>query len=252
MQGKISARLVWRLCRKYLLVKYKNSALGLLWSLINPLLLLGVFTLIFSRAFPQVENYTLFALGGIVLWNFFPGTLTMLINILPDNAPLLRSYPIPPLVFPVAALLTALVHFGLLLIPLGLLMLLMEWQPSPATAAVLPGMLLFAVFSLGLGLVLGALNVFFRDVGLLWNTLLPALFYFTPVVYPPDLVPAHLRTFLWLNPIAWYVLPLRDALTAGIWPGWHHWLGMIGWAAGLAALGGWIFHRLKKYFIAFL
>lgn len=246
------ARLVWRLCRKYLLVKYKNSALGLLWSLINPLLLLGVFTLIFSRAFPQVENYRLFALSGIVLWNFFPGTLTMLINILPDNAPLLRSYPIPPMVFPWAALLTALVHFVLLLIPLGLLMLLLGWQPSPATLVLLPGMALFAVFALGLGLVLGSLNVFFRDVSMLWTTLLPALFYFTPVVYPPDLVPEHLRSLLWLNPLSWYVLPLRNALTGGTWPAWHHWLGMLGWAAGFAAIGGLTFQRLRKYFIAFL
>jgi ABC-type polysaccharide/polyol phosphate export permease len=245
-------QLAGRLARKYLLVKYKNSALGLLWSLINPLLLLAVFSIIFSRAFPQVENYTLFALGGIVLWNFFPGTLTMLINILPDNAPLLRSYPVPPLVFPMAALLTALIHFGLLLIPLGVLMLLLGWKPATPTAVLLPGMLLFAIFCLGLGLMLGTLNIFFRDVALLWNTLIPALFYFTPVVYPPDLVPEHLRSYLWLNPIAWYVLPLRDALTHGVWPDWHHWLGMSGWAIGISALGGFVFHRLKKYFIAFL
>lgn len=241
-----------RLTRKYLLVKYKNSALGLLWSLINPLLMLAVFTLIFSRAFPQVENYTLFSLGGIVLWNFFPGTLTMLINILPDNAPLLRSYPLPTLVFPMAALLTALINFGLLLIPLGILMALLGWKPSLSAVVLLPGIILFAVFALGLGLMLGTLNVFFRDIGLLWNTLLPALFYFTPVVYPPDLVPEHLRTFLWVNPIAWYVLPLRDALTNGTWPAWHHWLGMGGWAGGFIALGSFVFHRLKKYFIAFL
>lgn len=243
---------IWRLARKYLLVRYKNSVLGIFWSLLNPLILFLIFSFIFGQAFPNVPNYRLFALSGILLWNFFPGTTLQLIQVWPDNAPLLRSYPIHPLVFSLAALVSSLSHFFLILIPFTLLMASLGWSPALPALALLPGIFLLALFTLGLGLFLGALNVFFRDVALLWNTLIPALFYFTPVVYPPELVPAHLRSVLWFNPLAWFILPLRGALAEGQWPTQDQWTGMVVLALGSCFAGSLFFTRLRRYFIAFL
>lgn len=248
----LQARQVWRLARKYLFIRYKNTAFGILWSFVNPLLLLLVFSIIFSQAFPSVENYRLFALSGIVIWNFFPGAMGTLIQILPDNAPVLRSYPMTPVVLPLAAILSSLLHFFLLFLAFAFLLPAFGWNPSWTSLAIVPGMVLYALFTLGLGLVLGTLNVFFRDVALLWNTLLPAVFYFTPVVFPPDLVPARLQPLLWANPLAWYILPLRRCLVENEWPMLAEW-GVMGVLATTFLIGGlFFFKKFKKYFIAFL
>ncbi|MCS6981335.1 MAG: ABC transporter permease [Flavobacteriales bacterium] len=249
---RLQARQVWRLARKYLFIRYKNTAFGILWSFVNPLLLLLVFSIIFSQAFPSVENYKLFALSGIVIWNFFPGAMGTLIQILPDNAPVLRSYPVAPLVLPLAAILSSLLHFFILFLAFAFLLPAFGWKPSWTLLGIVPGMTLFALFTLGWGLVLGTLNVFFRDVALLWNTLLPAIFYFTPVVFPADLVPQGLQPFLWANPLAWYVLPLRRCLVENEWPTFAEWGVMAILAMTFLFAGLLFFRKLKKYFIAFL
>lgn len=240
------ATVAWKNVR----LRYKSSMLGFLWTLFNPLLFLLIFLFIFSRAFDQVENYPVFALTGLVFWSFFATTSAHVLGSLVENAPVLRSMAVPPLVFPLSQLLAGLFNLLLSLVPFAVILWWFGWRPSGATVLVLPALLLFAGFVLGVSLALCALNVLFRDIGLLWSALLPALFYLTPVAYPPDLVPADLRWVAAMNPLYHYTALVREVLYAGRVPDAGQWVTTVGLTL-LALLGGLaVFNLLRRGFIA--
>ncbi len=231
-------------------LRYKGSLFGFLWTLFNPLLFLLIFLFIFSRAFAQVENYPVFALTGLVFWSFFATTSGHILGALVENAHVLRSLAVPPLVFPLAQLLAGLVNLALSMLPFALILLWLGWQPTWAAVLVLPVIALYAAFVFGVSLALCALNVYFRDIGLLWSALLPAIFYLTPVAYPPDLVPADLRWVAALNPLYHFIGLVREVLYLGHVPAIGLWvpavgLTLIGLLGGLA-----VFNLLRRGFIA--
>jgi ABC-type polysaccharide/polyol phosphate export permease len=231
-------------------LRYKSSLLGFLWTLFNPLLFLLIFLFIFSRAFPQVENYPVFALTGLIFWSFFATSSAHILGSVVENAHVLRSLAVPPLVFPVAQLMAGLFNLLVSFIPFAVILALLGWRPAPAALLVLPVLALFAAFVFGLSLALCALNVFFRDIGILWSALLPALFYLTPVAYPPDLVPADLRWIASMNPLYHFIGLVREVLYHGRVPGLEQWVPAFGLAL-LALLGGVaVFNMLRRGFIA--
>jgi ABC-type polysaccharide/polyol phosphate export permease len=231
-------------------LRYKSSFLGFLWTLFNPLLFLLIFLFIFSRAFPTVENYAVFALTGLVFWSFFATTSGYILGALVENAPVLRSVAVPPLLFPLAQLLAGLFNLLVSFVPFAIILLWLGWRPSPAAVLVLPVVALYALFVFGVSLTLCALNVLFRDIGLLWSALLPALFYLTPVAYPPELVPTDLRWVAALNPLYHFTALVREVLYHGQVPAVGPWLTALGLATAMVLLGLWVFGRLRRAFIA--
>lgn len=242
--------LVWALAWKNIRIKYKNSLLGFFWSLLNPLIFLLIFSFIFGQAFQGVENYKLFALSGLVAWSLFPVATNQVIGSLLENAGVLKSLQIPSLVFPGAAMVSSLINFLLTLIPFSVLMLTFGWVPGVETLALLPVLLLFVLFITGFSLFLCALNIYYRDVGLLWNTFTPAIFYFTPIAYPVQLVPEHIRWVMKLNPVYHFVESFRQVIYAGVFPPAREWLYMFILAAGAWLLGVWVYRKLEKGFIS--
>jgi ABC-2 type transport system permease protein len=207
---------------KNLQLKYKHSALGFLWSLLHPFLYLLIFYAIFSTAFPDIKNYPLYILSGMVFWIYFAGGTTQLSNVFIKNTHLIKSLNTNKIIYPITELGSELVSFLLGLIPFMVLMYFLGLQFTLNLLYIIPVILLFTAFIFSVGLILGSLNVFFRDVGILWATINPALFYWSPIAYPSKLVPHQFKAFVTFNPLYHFLKLIRDVLYEGQAPSWHY------------------------------
>lgn len=244
------APLLITLAWKNVRLRYKSSLLGFVWTLLNPLLFLGIFLLIFSQAFPQVPNYPVFALTGLVFWTFFATVSGHVLGALVENAHVLKSLAVPPLAFPLGQLLAGLFNLALSFIPLALILAWFGWRPMPVHLLIVPATLLFSSFLFGIGLGLCALNVYFRDIGLLWSALLPAFFYLTPIAYPPELVPDRLRWIAESNPLYHFIALVRAIIVEGVPPTIGSWVTTLLIAAVALSLGMTLHNLLRRGYVA--
>src|SRR5687767_1010560 len=182
--------LLLNLVQRDLAVRYRRSALGFLWSFLNPLLMMAVFTIVFTVVKSNsVRNYPLFVLCGLLPWNFLAGSLSGAVRSITSNANLIDKVYFPREVLPLAVVLANLVNFVLSLAVFLPLALLLGAQFSAWTLAlpVIIGVQLLVV--LGLALLLSALNVFYRDTELVLDVALIAWFFLTPIFYELELLP---------------------------------------------------------------
>lgn len=193
-------------------LRYKNSILGVAWSMINPLIYLMIFVLIFSQASMGIENYPLYLLTGLIFWNFFASTTVQVMGSIINNAGILQSMNIPIVVFPVSILLASLINLLLSLVPFFVLMLFLDFSPGLHNLEAIPLLVLFACFTFGFSLALSTLNVFFRDVGMLWESLIPALFYLTPIAWTFNIIPERFHWILKMNPLAFFINGFRTTI----------------------------------------
>lgn len=233
-------------------VRYKSSVLGIFWSLITPLIFLGIFVFIFSQAFSDIENYPLFALSGLVFWNFFATTTSQITASVISGGGILKSIPVPPIIFPVSSLLAALFNLVFSLIPFSMLMLLFGQRPNWNLAALIPVIALYASFALGISLLLAALNVYMRDVLMLWSSVIPGLLYFTPIAYPVELIPEEWRWMMNFNPLFHYINSIRKILYYSSLPNLNEWLVILMIAALSLLIGIFVFQKLQRNFISAL
>lgn len=232
-------------------MKYKNSALGFVWSLLHPLAYLLIFILVFSNAFAGVDRYSLYALIGLVFWTFFNNTINQMLQAIIGNASVLKTIAIPKLLFPFSAMAAELITFLLSLIPFFGLMLFFGLELSVELLWLIPAIVVFSLFAFGVGLLLCTLNVFFRDIGLLWNTLSPAIFYFTPIAYSANLIPAKYLSVLKFNPLLHYITLMREILYNNASPSLFLWTITTGMAIGFTIIGLLVYNKLKNNFVSF-
>ena len=183
--------LVWNLVARDLKVRYKNSVLGIIWSMLNPLGMMLVFTVVFTILIPNnsIERFPIFVMCGLLPWNWFSGSVIGSIYSVVNSASLVKKVYFPREVLPISVVLSNLVHFLLALVVLFGMMLV---SGTPLTRWVLLLPLLIAiqlVFTMGLGFFLSAVNVHFRDTAPIMDVLMLAWFFLTPVVYSTDLIP---------------------------------------------------------------
>lgn len=192
-------------------LRYKNSVLGFFWTLLEPLLMLLVLYVVFSHLMRiQVEYYQLFLLLGIVLWSFLSRGTTMGIFGIIGKPSLVQKVYFPRDILIISACVTALMMTLLELLVFAVFMVIFKVVPS---AAILYSPLIFLllfVMVLGLSLGLSALNVYFRDVQFIWNVVLQAGFFATPILYPITIFPDNLQRVVMLNPMARIISMLRD------------------------------------------
>lgn len=248
--GRAHGPLLLALAWKNVRLRYKSSLLGFVWTLLNPLLFLGIFLLIFSQAFPQIPNYPVFALTGLVFWTFFSTVTGHMLSALVENANVLKSLAVPPLAFPLGQLLAGLFNLAISFVPLGFILAWFGWRPAPGHLLLVPATALMTVFVFGVGLTLCALNVYFRDIGLLWSALLPAFFYLTPIAYPPDLIPERLRWIAELNPLYHFIALVRAIVVDGTIPAAPTWVITALLAAMAIGVGMSVHHLLRRGYIA--
>jgi lipopolysaccharide transport system permease protein len=210
--------LVWR----DLKVRYKQTALGIFWIVLQPLLTTFIFTVLFGLLL-QVPSgdapYPVFALAALIPWHYFSGSLTRASTSLVNSANLVTKVYFPRLIIPLTGVLAGLVDFAIGFVLLIVVMAIYGIRPAPA-ALLLPAFLLLAMATaLGVGLWLSALNVRYRDVNYLVPFLVQIWFYATPVAYGSMLIPEQYRWLLGLNPMTGVVEGFRWALLGQEPPG---------------------------------
>jgi lipopolysaccharide transport system permease protein len=203
--------LVWRDVK----VRYKQTALGITWIILQPVISMIVFSILFGGLLNAPSNgvpYPIFAYAGLLPWNYFAGSLTRSSQSLVGSAHLITKVYFPRLIIPLSAVLSGLVDFAVAFVVLIVLMVWYRIAPTPAILF-LPGFLLLAMATaLGFGLWLAALNVRYRDVNYLVPFLVQVWMYLTPVVYSATLIPQQWRWLLALNPMTGVVEGFRWAL----------------------------------------
>lgn len=245
-----SYNLLFNLAKRNIKLKYKNSILGFLWSFLTPLVYLTIFYFVFSTAFASVENYALYVLTGLVYWQFFSNTTNEIIMSFISNSGIIKTINVPVIAFPFSALISELGSLFLTFLPFLTLMYYLGYNPGLAFFAIIPVTILLAFFSLGLALFLGTLNVYLRDISILWNTLNPALFYLTPIAYTVDLIPEKFHWILKLNPLWYYFEGVRASLYSNTWPVLETWIYMILISAFTFLLGWFTFKKLQPGIIS--
>jgi len=242
-----SRELLWNLVIKELKVRYKNSILGFLWALLNPLLMMIVFTIVFSILMKAitVEHYPLFLLTGYLPWIFFNNSISEATNSITQNGGLINKVYFPREFLPISKVLSCLVNFLLGLIVLIPFLLVFGIKIN-SNIVFLPLVLFFhLLFTIGLALFFSAINVFFRDIGNLIEILLLTWMFLTPLWYPVMLVmnmaPKYIFIYL-LNPMACFVVLYRYILFN------PDLIGFVGYAVSLVLIATFVFF-LGGYYI---
>jgi lipopolysaccharide transport system permease protein len=243
--------------------KYKRSVLGWTWSLLNPLATVLIYSLVFAfflKIDPPVgdpsglDNFALFLLCGLLVWNFLSATINESMGSLLGNGNLIKKVYFPREVLVFATVAALLVSF---LIELGVLLVILAFFGNAAAFLWIPMLLVLVViqtaFVLGIGLVLSVANVYFRDMKHLIAIVLQALFYTAPIVYPLYLVPEEatvfgreipLRTLYELNPVVAFIGCYRDVLYDLRFPPVADLAYIVAWAAVSVTVGLWVFSKL--------
>jgi ABC-type polysaccharide/polyol phosphate export permease len=241
-------------------VRYKRSVLGLLWTMLNPLLLMVVYTVVFSTIMkaPQ-RNFSIFLLAGLLPWLFFSIAVLQGLHSIVTNQELIRKVRLPQAVFPLSVVGSNLVNFVLSLVPLLAVMAALRHPFTPALLFLPVAIAILTVFTSGVTLLLASFTVFFRDVRHLAEVALQMLMYLSPVFYDLHMLGQHdtwwfraFRLFLRVNPL-WYLLELmRDPVYYGVLPPLKVTAVAALCAAATLVVGFTVFQRLSPRHIHYL
>jgi ABC-2 type transport system permease protein len=238
--------LVLTLVARDLKVRYRRSAIGFLWTMLQPLLMMLVFTVVFSALFRfNLPHYPIYAQAGVLFWNFFSQSIVASMNSLRGNAQLLQKLPVPKVVFPLATVISGVVNLAFALVPLFIIMVVTAGVEAlrPALFFLPVSILLAALFTLGAGLLLAPLAVFFSDVVELIGVLLSVVMYLTPIFYPKEILPPNVLWVVRFNPVRSILEVFRDPIYWGKVPPLTHLSVCIGIAVLALVLGGFAFRR---------
>ena len=208
--------------------RYRNSLLGALWTVINPLAMIIVYTVIFSQLMqarlPGVENdlgYGIYLCSGLLTWGLFAEILGRSQAVFLEHANLLKKLSFPRICLPLVVVLNALLNFAIIFgLFLGFLLVTGNF-PGWVVLGMLPVLLVQVVFAVGLGIILGVLNVFFRDVGQMTGIVLQFWFWFTPIIYPPSILPEGAAQLLKWNPMVPIIQAYQGIFVEATWPHWN-------------------------------
>lgn len=199
--------------------KYKRSVLGVLWSLLNPVLTMLVQYVVFSSLFKSdIPNFALYLIIGIVCYSFFNESVTMSLTSITGNAGLITKVYMPKYIYPFSRTISSGVNLLLSLIPLFGMMLLTRTPLRPAVLLLPFGLACLFMLSLGMGMLLATLMVFFRDTQFLWGVASMLWMYLTPIMYPENIIPAQYMTLYKCNPLYHIIRFMRIVLMDGVSP----------------------------------
>jgi ABC-2 type transport system permease protein len=234
--------------------KYRRSALGVLWSVLNPLLMMIVLAAVFSTfiKFGSIENFPLYLILGNTIFALMSDSTRDGMQSILESTSLIKKVRIEKLIFPLEKVIFHLVNFCFSLIAVALVMLFFRVVPT-AHALLLPLLLIYvSVFSAGLSMLLSALAVFFRDVLHLWGVIITAWTYATPLFYPVEILPTLMQKAEAFNPMYHYVTYFRDIFLYGVNPGFAENAICLGMAAVTFAVGLLVFRTFEKKFILYV
>ena len=245
--------LLEELVRRDIKVKYRRSVLGLAWSILNPLLMMMVITAVFSTVFKfDVENFPAYYLTGSLIFNFVSEATNGAMRSILENSGLIKKVYLPKYVFPLEKVIFAFVNAIFSLIAVAIVFIIIGISPS-WTMLLFPIPLIYTlIFSIGIGLILSAVNVFFRDMGHLYGVWLTAWMYLTPIIYPVEALPEAIRNILVFNPLFHYVNYFRAVMLYNAIPSMIDNLICLGISLCSLLLGVIIFKKQQDKFILYI
>ena len=229
---------------------YKRSALGIAWTLINPLLQLAVFSFVFRSVIPiNIPQFSSFAFSGLLIWTWSQTALFQATGLITSNKALIRQPNFPTAILPVVTTMTGLIHF-LLALPVLIIFLAVDGVQPSSVLFVLPLLMVIQfVLTVGLAYPLAAMNVTFRDTQHTLGVLLQMLFYLTPIFYDLNSVPKEFQPFYQLNPMVPLIEAYRAILLKGTQPDWQALLIVSLVVAVILPIGLAIFRRQSNTFV---
>lgn len=242
--------LLKELVRRDVKTKYRRSVLGILWSVLNPLGMMIIMSIVFSHVFrANIENFPVYLMCGQLIFNFFNEASTIAMSAILGNSSLIKKVYVPKYLFPVSKVCSCFVNLITSFIALVIVIIATGTKLSWTVVLVVLPVLYVFLFSLGMGLLLSALVVTFRDLQHLYGVLITAWLYLTPIFYPIDMLPDWVKHIVHMNPIANIIEMFRDVVMYGIVPSGILQVKCLGACAIVMALGLWVFYKQQDTFI---
>lgn len=245
--------LLYELVTRDIKVRYRRSILGVLWTVLNPILMMIVMTVVFSKLFRfEIENFPIYFFCGNILFNFMVVATSDSLQSILSGASLIKKVYIPKYIFPVSKVLSAGVNLGFSYIAM-LLVMIATGVRFHLTMLLTPFVVLYIMlFSIGLGLILATMMVFFRDIAHLYGVFTMAWTYLTPIFYPESLLGDRSQWFLLLNPMYHYIKYMRDITLYQTVPSFTENMVCLGIGLVMLAIGLVLFYRKQDKFILYI
>jgi len=236
--------LILYLVRRDVTTRYKRSVLGVAWTMLNPLGMMIILSIVFSHIFHvTIKGYPAYVLSGLMAWNFFAQVSTAIVNSLVWGGDLFRRIYVPRSAFAISSIGTGLVNLALSLVPLLLVMATLGIWPKPTIVLVPLAMLFLSLFTLGIGLLIATIGIYFVDVVEMYAIVLMGWMYLTPVIYPMSALPNSLQFWLLFNPMVHIVNVFRMLVFDGIFPSVYTWIAALLASFGTFLVGWFLFTR---------
>lgn len=233
--------------------KYKRSILGVFWSFLNPLLTMIVQYIVFSNLFRfDIPYYPVYLLSGIIVFNYFSEACGMALTSIIGNATLITKVYVPKYIYPLTRILSSLVNLLISMIPLIIVTMLSGLHPTKAYLLIPFMLVCLAMFCLGLGMLLSAAMVFFRDIQFLWGVLTMIWMYLTPIFYPESILPERVVWVLKVNPLYYFINFLRSCVMDGVSPEPVVYVQCFLISLCVLAVGAWVFKKSQDKFVLYL
>lgn len=234
-------------------VRYRRSILGLLWTVLNPLLMMIVITIVFSTLFKQsIPNFPIYYLSGSLIFSFNSEATSNALYSIIGNSSLMKKVYIPKYLFPLSKIVSGLVNLGFSFAAMVIVMIVLNVD-FKVTLLLLPLPIFYTfLFSTGLGLVLATATVFFRDIAHFYGVFVLAWTYFTPIFYPESILPPTAMSIMKLNPMYHFVSYARDLVLYGGFPGMKENLVCIVISLSMFLIGVYVFYKKQDKFVLYI
>jgi len=230
--------------------KYRNSLLGAAWTILNPLAMIFVYTVIFAQIMkaklPGVDStfgYSIYLCAGVLTWGLFAEIIGRGQTVFLEHANLIKKISFPRICLPVVVILSVGLNFMIIFGLFTLFLVVSGNFPGWAYLAVLPVLAVQILFSIGLAIIIGVLNVFFRDVGQFFGIVLQFWFWVTPIVYPATILPEGIKSLMVYNPMATFMGAYQGVLVRGVVPDWRDFIWITAISLGLCIFAMRLFRK---------
>ena len=243
------SHLLFNLVYRDLTVRYKRSAIGFMWTMLNPLLMMVIFVIVFSTVFRfEIQNYETYFLSEFLPWIFFSQTTVAAMTSMAWNGALMKRVRVPKSIFALATTASGVVNLFLSLIPLLIIMVIVRSPIRPAILFLPVSVAILAIFTFGISLILSATSVYFHDVREMYTVATTALMYITPIIYPISIIPKEYRPIVTFNPLTHLLGIIRDPIYYGRIPSADALLLTALLALITLAIGWEVFRRMSRGF----
>jgi ABC-type polysaccharide/polyol phosphate export permease len=234
-------------------VRYRRSVLGVLWTLLNPILMMAIFTVVFSTLFARtLDDFPIYFLSANLSWHFFAGGSNLAMTSMVRNAALYKRIYVPKYIFVLAAVLSDTVNFVISLIPLAALMLIFRHPVTPAILFVPVAFVILLIFTTGVSFIVATIAVFFDDITQFYQVILQALMYLTALFYPLSIVPPAWRILIEMNPLYHLIQLIREPIYDGKMPAPESIVFATVTAIAVLVIGWFLFSRNSDRFVYYV